>query len=277
VELVTIWLYSILFLEVARSLLRITEAMVLIAIWIRVCAIVLVLVLVKLIQFVKLIVSTIGGIETGIPTRFIPIEFAAPVILVFCYHFVSASATLGVVVVCWNCHNILWIDLDNHCLSIFSIREVWKILNRTEVESVGAGALLVLVHRIARHLTYLAHRVVEVTRMNVLVIRTNILESEEVTILCDWEFSCFKEVVEFIYCSLAWILHEVLEEVQERFMGKTLTHEGKNPFGESIVDDLTPIVNCSTLNLNLCSIEVGLNLLTDVHQIDETSPVLLAN
>ena len=67
--------------------------------------------------------------------------------------------------------------------------------DRTEVQSVGASALLVLVHPIARHFTYLANRVVELARVDVEVIGSNILEGEEVSILRNGEFSCFKEVV----------------------------------------------------------------------------------
>jgi hypothetical protein len=129
-------------------------------------------------------------------------------------------------------------------------------LDGAEVESVGAGAFLVLVHRIARHLTYLAHRVVELARVNVEVVGSNILEGKEATILCDWEFSHFKEVVEFIHRSLAWIVHEVLEEVQERFMRKSLAHEVEDSFGQSVVNDLSMIVDRTILDLNIGSIEV---------------------
>jgi hypothetical protein len=240
VELMTTWF-------VAISLVR-TEAMVIIAI-VGVRAFLVLVVLV-------LVVSTIGGIEIGVPTRFIPIEFRTPVLFVFCNNLVSASATFGVLVVCWNRHYIAGIDLDDHGLAILPIGEVRKILDRAEVESIGTGAFLVLVHPIARHLTYFANRVVELARVNVEVIATNILEGEEVTILGDWEFSCFQEVVEFIDCSLAWIIHEVLEEVQEWLMWKSLTHEVEDSFGQSVVNDLSMIVDRTILDLNIGSIEI---------------------
>jgi hypothetical protein len=150
-------------------------------------------------------------------------------------------------------------------------------LDGAEVESVGAGAFLVLVHRIARHLTHLAHRVVELARVNVEVIGSNILEGEEATILCDWEFSCFQEVIQLIYCPLGWIIHEVLEEVQERFMRKSITHEVEDSFGQSVVNDLSMIVDRTILDLNIGSIEEGLNLLADIDDVDKLIPVLLSN
>jgi hypothetical protein len=260
VELVTIW-----FIPISLVL---AEAMVLVAI-VRIRAFI--------IFIVKFILSTIGGIEIRVPTRFLALNLASPIVLVFGNHFIPASASLGVVIVCWNRHNILWVDLDDHGLSTIGIRKGWKILDGAEVESRRASAILVLIDSVARHFTYLANRVVECSRVNVFVIGTNILEGEEVSILCDREFSCFQEVIEFIDCSLRWIIHEVLEEVEKWFMGQTITHEIQNTLCERVVNDLSMIVNRTILDLDIGSIEIGINLLTDIDDVDESIPILLAD
>ena len=60
-------------------------------------------------------------------------------------------------------------------------------------------------------------------------------------------------------------------------MWQPITHEIQNTLCERVVNDLSVIVDRTILYFNIGSIEVGLNLLTDVHQIDESSPILLAN
>jgi hypothetical protein len=109
VELVSVWFHSVILIS--------TEAMVVIA-SVGISAFLVILVLI-----VKLIVSTIGGIEVGIPTRFFTLNLAPPIVLVFSNHFVSASASFGVVVIGGNSHNILWINLDDHGLSSIGIHE----------------------------------------------------------------------------------------------------------------------------------------------------------
>jgi hypothetical protein len=76
-----------------------------------------------LIFIVPIVVSTLGGIEIGIESRFTPIDLTTPILFVFGYHFVSATTPLGVIVIAWNAHYICWIDLEDHCLSTIAIRE----------------------------------------------------------------------------------------------------------------------------------------------------------
>jgi hypothetical protein len=88
VELVSTWLISVAFV--------LTEAMVIIA-FIGVCAVLIVIILI-----VVFVVSTIGGIQVGIPTRLVSLEFGTPIFFILRHDFVTASASLGIVVVSRN-------------------------------------------------------------------------------------------------------------------------------------------------------------------------------
>jgi hypothetical protein len=204
----------------------VAEAMILITIAVGVLTIVLIL-------------SSIRRVEIVIESVLSTIQLGTPVLGVFCNHFIAASASLGVIVIRRDSDYILGIDLNDHCVTSVAIGEVGKICNRTEVQSVGASAILVLIHFVAKHLTDLANRVVKCPTMDVLVISFNILEGEEVTILCDRKLSNLKEVVEFIDCTIARILHHIVEEVEQRLEGKVLLHERDHTLCHGVVDDLT--------------------------------------
>jgi hypothetical protein len=96
--------------------------------------------------------------------------------------------------------------------------------------------------------------------VNVLVICTNILEGEEVTILGDGEFSHLKEIIQLIDCPLARILEKILKEGEKRLEGKILLHEANNPLGKSVMNHLTLVGDCSIYNLNIIAVDEVLDL-----------------
>jgi hypothetical protein len=125
---------------------------------------------------------TILIIERRIESAFAPVDLGTPILIVFTNDLIAASTTLGIVVVSRDRDYISWIDLDDHGVTTIGIREVREILDGAEVQSSRASAILVLIDKIAWHLTDRSNGVIKLARMYVLVIRTNILEGKEIPI-----------------------------------------------------------------------------------------------
>jgi len=193
-------------------------------------------------------------------------------------HFVLASASLGVVVISRDADHISRIDLEDHRLATTGIGEVREIVDGAEVQPCGASLILVVAHGISTHLTDLAHRVVELARVNVPVIATDILEGEEVTILGDGELAHIKEGVEFVDRPIGGILHQINHEVKQGLNREILLHELNHTLGEGVVDDLTIEGDCSIIDLDGLTpelMEVVLHLASEIDLIEERCPVIL--
>jgi hypothetical protein len=224
-----------------------------------------------------LILPTIGGIEWCIPTRLTAPDLLAPVFGVFTDNFVAASASLGVVVVRRNSNNVRRIDLDDHSLSILGIKEVGKICDGAEVQAIAASAILVLVNLVALHLADGTNRIVECARMYVLEIGTNILEREEVTILCEWQLTSFKEVIQLIHSPLGRIVQEIVEEVEHGLERQVMLDEFQNALCERVVNRITLKVDDTIFDEDVGVVNVVTHLARQVHQFQEQLPIAVTH
>ena len=191
-------------------------------------------------------------------------------------HLVLASATLGVVVVGRDADHISRVDLHHHRLSTIGVGEVGQIVDGAEVQTSGASLILVITDCISTHLTDLAYGVVELARVNVLEVGTNILEGKEAPVLGDGELAHIKEGVKFLYRTIARIVHEVDHEVKQRLNRKILLHEVNHTLGESVVDNLSvegdcPIVDFDGLTPEL--VKVVLDLSGEIHEVVELAVI----
>ncbi len=153
-----------------------------------------------------------------------------------------------------------------------SRREVGKIFLRTEVQTAGASAVLVLVNLIALHLTNLAHRVVERPAMDVLPIGADVLEGEEVTVLGDWKIAELKESIKLINRTLGRILHQILKKLNHRTEWKILVHQGENAISDRIVEDFPVEHNRTVHKANLASSDKGTNRSGNIRKSFEGLP-----
>jgi hypothetical protein len=222
-----------------------------------------------------LIVSPIGGVEVGIESV-VTTQTLTPVVGVFPDHLVATSATLRVIVVGRDADHIGRIDLEDHGLASVAVTEVRQVVDGAEVQTSGASEILVIAHRISTHLTDLTYGVVELARVNVRVVGTNILEGKEVTILGNGELTHIQEGVEFLHGTIARILHEIDHEVEQRLNREILLHELNHTLGESVVDDFSvegdcPIVDFDGLTPEL--VKVVLDLSGEIHEIVELAVI----
>jgi hypothetical protein len=221
-----------------------------------------------------LILPTIGGVEIMVESVLSTIQFAPPIVGVFTYDLVATSATLGIVVVSRDSNYIRRIDLDNHGLASVAVREVREILDGAEVQSIRASAILVLVHLVARHLTDRPYGVVECARVNVLVVRLDILEGEEESILGVGEITHIQEVTEFVDCTKARILHKVAEEVDDRLNREILFDEVDDLASKGVVQRLTLVVHHTIDDRDIGVVDEILYLARQIHLIKEGFPIL---
>jgi hypothetical protein len=221
-----------------------------------------------------LVVPTIGGVEIMVESVLSTIQFAPPIVGVFTYDLVATSATLGIVVVSRDGNYIRRIDLDNHGLASVAVREVREILDGAEVQSIRASAILVLVHLVARHLTDRPYGVVECARVNVLVVRLDILEGEEESILGVGKITHIQEVTEFVDCTKARILHKVAEEVDDRLNREILLNEVDDLTSKGVVQRLTLVVHHTIDDRDIGVVDEILYLTRQIHLIKEGFPIL---
>jgi hypothetical protein len=234
---------------------------------------ILIILIIGIIKVLVLILGTILIVEVSIPTRLMVAELGTPILGVFCNHLIATATTLGVLVVSRDSDHIGRIDLDDHGMSTTGIREVGKILDRTEVQSARASAILVLIDLITRHLTDLANGVVEGSRVNVLVVSTNILVGKEATIGSDGKLTRLKEVIKLIDGTMGRILHQVLKELAQGQEGQTLTHELHDAVGKRVVDRGVLEIDHTILDLNILG-GIGIDGGSDVGEFDEGIPIL---
>jgi hypothetical protein len=179
------------------------------------------------------------------------VQLGTPVLGIFIDNLITSATTLGVVVVGRDGNDILGIDLNDHGVTPTGIAEVREILDRTEVQTIGASPILVLVNLVARHLTNLANRVVKGSAMNVLEVCSDILVSKEVTICCDGKFPSLKEIVKLVDCTIGRVLHKVLKELNQGQERQSVTHEVDDTGGDGVVNGFILVKKDSILDLNI--------------------------
>jgi hypothetical protein len=229
------------------------------------------------ILILALILSPIGRVKIVVESV-VTTDTLTPVVGMLGNHLVLASASLRVVVVGRDADHIGRIDLEDHGLASVGVGEVGQVVYGAEVQTSGASLILVIADCISTHLTDLAYRVVELARVNVLEVGTNILEGEEVTILRDGELAHIEEGVEFLYRTIARILHKVDHEVEQGLEGKIILHELNHTIREGVVDDLSVEANCSIVDLDALTpelVKVVLDFSGEIHTIKESSPVAI--
>ena len=101
--------------------------------------------------------------------------------MVHVHYLILGATALGVVVIGGDADHIGGVDLEDHHMAI-APGEMLEIFHGAEVQSVRAGAVLVIVHRVAGHRNGLTHRVVERTAVNVFEVRTNRFVGQEAAV-----------------------------------------------------------------------------------------------
>ena len=149
-------------------------------------------------------------------------------------HYLILGATaLGVVVIGGDADHIGGVDLEDHHMAI-GTGEMLEIFHGAEVQSVRAGAVFVVVHRVAGHRNGLTHRVVERTAVNVFEVRTNRFVGQEAAVGGNGQIAFFKKPIKFIGCSHGRVLHQVFQELGHGAQVETFVEHFQHTFGQVV-------------------------------------------
>ena len=154
----------------------------------------------------------------------------------FLNHFVATTTSLGVAVVRRDANDIGGVDLHKHDTNVTVACVARQIRIRTEVKTRGTSIVRVVIYVLSFHLNNLPNGIVESSRVNILIVTTNLLIGEDVTILRESEATTilrgFDERPQLIADAIGRILSHLLNELNKRVNAKTFIVVTAYLFGE---------------------------------------------
>ena len=142
----------------------------------------------------------------------------------------------------------------------------------TEVQTSTTSLVLIVVNFIAFHFNNFTRTVVHSATVNVQIVITHFLVSQEMTIRSNWQAVLFQEAIQFINCTFAWVGHQVLHEVNQRLDGEFILQHGNHASSKTVVHGLAFPEQSITLDTYVALAVVQYDLFR-LNQISDLCPI----